>query len=210
MGIRAASLLCAIPSALSLYAALPTTAYACGGTWCDINQMQVDQTGEAILFNVADGFVEAHIRIEYDGGDASQFAWIVPVLAVPEVEVGSFRFMQNALDASVPVYGTSTGGGASCDESGGNSSVGFIGEPDGGGGSIPEIIAQDTAGAFDYVILQGGTAESMGEWLADNGYSPDDEAPEILQSYIDEGHVFVAFKLRTGVGVEDIHPIVLR
>src|SRR5687768_2359048 len=118
MGIQAASFACAFSTALVLYAALPTTAHACGGTWCDVNQMQVDQTGEAILFNVADGFVEAHIRIEYDGGDASQFAWIVPVLAVPEVEVGSFRFIQNALDASVPVYGTSTGG--SCEDDGSN------------------------------------------------------------------------------------------
>lgn len=175
--------------------------------------MQVDQTGEAILFNVADGFVEAHIRIEYDGGDASQFAWIVPVLAVPEVEVGSFRFLQNALDASVPVYGLQDTSVCAEDSGGSMSTVGFIQNPDGGavgGSGGPEIIAQDTAGAFDYAILQGGTAETIGDWLAENGYAADDEAPEILDTYISEGHVFVAFKLRNGAGVEDIHPVVLR
>jgi hypothetical protein len=173
--------------------------------------MQVDQTGEAILFNVADGFVEAHIQIAYDGGDASQFAWIVPVLAVPEIEVGSFRFLKNALDASVPVYGYQSSFVCTDDGSASNSSVGFIQDPDGGGATgDPHVIAQDTAGSFEYAILQGGTSDSIGQWLADNGYAADDEAPDILDTYIDEGHVFVAFKLRNGAGIEDIHPVVVR
>src|SRR6187402_777928 len=91
---------------LAIVATLSTwsrPADACGGTFCDSGPaaMQVDQTGEVILFAFGDGFVEAHVQIEYDGGDASKFAWIVPVLAVPEVEVGSFRLIQNALDATV-------------------------------------------------------------------------------------------------------------
>ena len=40
--------------------------------------------------------------------------------------------------------------------------------------------------------------------------SNDDEAPDILQAYIDEGSVFVAFKLRHAAGIEDLHPVVLR
>jgi hypothetical protein len=200
---------------LAIVAALSTwsrPADACGGTFCDSGPaaMQVDQTGEVILFAFGDGFVEAHVQIEYDGGDASKFAWIVPVLAVPEVEVGSFRLIQNALDATVPVYGLSQTG--SCDDDGGASSAGFLQSPDGGsaGTGGPEVVVHDTVGVFEYVVLQGGTAETIGEWLSDNGYSPDDEAPEILDAYIDEGHVFVAFKLLHSVGVEDLHPVVLR
>lgn len=190
----------------------PRPAEACGGTFCDSGpaSMQVDQTGEVILFAFGDGFVEAHVQIQYDGGDASKFAWIVPVLAVPEVEVGSFRLIQSALDATVPVYGLSQSG--ACDD-GSNSSVGFIQDPDGGaagGGSGPEILVQDTVGVFEYAVLQGGTSETIGDWLADNGYAPDDEAPDLLDAYIDEGHVFVAFKLRHAAGIEDLHPVVLR
>lgn len=190
----------------------PSPAEACGGTFCDSGpaSMQVDQTGEVILFAFGDGFVEAHVQIQYDGGDASKFAWIVPVLAVPEVEVGSFRLIQSALDATVPVYGLSQSG--ACDD-GANSSVGFIQDPDGGAASDssgPEILVQDTVGVFDYAVLQGGTSETIGDWLADNGYAPDDEAPDLLDAYIDEGHVFVAFKLRHAAGIEDLHPVVLR
>lgn len=184
---------------------------ACGGTFCDAGpqQMPVDQTGETILFVLGDGEVEAHVQIEYDGGDASKFAWIVPVMAIPEIEVGSFALIDNALQATVPVYGLQTNSVCSASDGGGG---GFISEPDGGGASSedPEVVTTDTVGAFEYSILQGGTVDGIGQWLADNAYAEDEQAPEILQSYLDDGAVFVAFKLRHDAGVEDIHPVVIR
>src|SRR5688572_28265066 len=63
---------------------------ACGGTFCDTGptSMPVDQSGENILF-VMDGVsVEAHIQIQYKG-DAARFAWVLPVPAVPSIDVGS-------------------------------------------------------------------------------------------------------------------------
>lgn len=106
-----------------------TEARACGGTFCDAftPDMPVDQTGEVILF-VSDGdYVEAHIQIEYDGGDADQFAWLVPVPAIPEIEVGSWRLVQAVLNGSVPVY--SFENNYICEDGPG---VTFIQDPDGG------------------------------------------------------------------------------
>ena len=90
--------------------AWPRTAEACGGTFCDGGNpsMAVEQTGETILFVFDGRYVEAHVQIEYDGGDASQFAWIVPLPRVPEVSVGSWRLIESSLDTTVPVYGYST------------------------------------------------------------------------------------------------------
>jgi len=197
-------------------ALVPAEVEACGGTFCDgglPGSMPVDQTGETILFAIDNGFVEAHVQIQYDGGDAQQFAWLVPVPEVPEIEIGSFRLVQAVLDATVPVYGFEDQ--LMCDgplpPPGG---VGFLAEPDGGGvnggGDDPDVIAQDVVGAFEYAILQGGTSATITEWLQDNGYSTDDEAPAILDDYIDEGHVFVALRLRHNQGVSDIHPVVIR
>ena len=191
-------------------------ASACGGTFCDVgpSQMPVDQTGETIVFVLDGDYVEAHIQIEYDGGDASKFAWMVPVFGVPQVEVGSFNFIQSALDGTVPIY--SIQNNTECDDTSDTSAggVGFISSPDGGGASSepggPEVLVRDSAGAFDYVVLQGGTADTMMQWLADEGYAQDAAAPEIIQRYLDEGAVFAAFKLSHNEGVEDIHPIVLR
>ena len=200
---------------LGLAAAMvPTEARACGGTFCDgasPTSMPVDQTGETILFAIDNGFVEAHVQIQYDGGDAQQFAWLVPVPEVPELEIGSWRLVQAVLDATVPVYGFQSQWMCDSMDPPGGGSV-FLLEPDGGGVSNedPEVLAQDVVGAFEYAILQGGTSEGIDQWLQDNGYTTDDEAPPILDQYIDEGHVFVALRLRHNQGVTDIHPVVIR
>ena len=193
----------------------PTPAEACGGTFCDgvlPGDMPVNQTGETILFALDNGFVEAHVQIEYDGGDAEQFAWLVPVPEIPEVEVGSWRLVQSALAGTVPVYGFENNWVCEdMDPPPSTTGVGFIDSPDGGGTSgRPDVVVEDVVGAFQYVVLQGGTSDSVTQWLLDNGYSSDTEAPAILDDYITEGHVFVAFRLRHGLGVEDIHPVVIR
>ncbi|MCX4247932.1 DUF2330 domain-containing protein [Paraliomyxa miuraensis] len=191
----------------------PTPAEACGGTFCDgalPTSMPVDQTGETILFAIDNGYVEAHVQIEYDGGDADQFAWIVPVPEIPEIEVGSWRLVQAMLDGTVPVYGVQSR--AVCEDSSIGDGGLFLSQPDGGGstGEDPVVVAKDVVGSLEYVVLQGGTADTVTDWLVGSGYAVEDEAPAILDEYIGEGHVFVAFRLRHGAGVSDIHPVVIR
>ena len=137
----------------------------------------------------------------------------MPVPAVPDIEVGSWRLVQAALRATVPIYGYEDNW--VCDTppppSPGTGGVGFIRDPDGGGTSTePDVIAQDVVGAFEYVILQGGSSETVMQWLSQNGYAGAPDAPAILDEYIAEGSVFVAFRLNHGQGVEDIHPVVIR
>jgi len=197
--------------------AVETEAQACGGTFCDGGgvtppaSMQVDQTGETVLFAWGDGFVEAHIQISYEGNDASEFAWIVPVLAVPEIEVGSARLFQAALESTRPLYGHDLAQ-CSANDTGNDPSVGFSSSPDFGTPPPPPpvVVVQDVVGAFEYAVLDGDSAESVTTWLADNGYSNAADAPQILDEYIADGFLFVAFKLRHVAGVEDLHPVVLR
>lgn len=192
----------------------PTVARACGGTFCDgANGVPVNQTGETIVFALDGGFVEAHVQINYEGGDASDFSWIVPVPEVPEIGIGSLQFIEDLRNSTVPSYGLTQS--FDCDDPAGSASgIGFISRPDGGGSSIdsdgPEVLALSTAGAFDYVLLQGGTADTMMEWLENNGYAPNPVAPALFDHYIDSGSVFVAFKLTHSAGIEDLHPIVIR
>ncbi len=202
--------------ALATHLIAPATAAACGGTFCDGGQsgMPVDQTGETIVFAQGGGFVEAHVQINYDGGDATQFSWIVPVPAVPEIDVGSLDFITQLRGATVPSYGITTGTNECVSQPTETGiSSGFLSDPDGGGASIepdPEVLELSTAGAFEYVVLQGGTSTTMMQWLEDNGYAPSPIAPAIFDAYIDEGSVFVAFRLNHLAGIEDLHPIVIR
>jgi hypothetical protein len=229
--IRTSFLLAASGLALTL---APQRAEACGGTFCDVGPtaMPVDQTGESILFWVDDAggepHTEAHIQIQYEG-DAERFAWIVPVTAVPEVLVGSQALFDATLAATVPTFTINTqsigdcfGGGVGIGFGCGDDAVagdferftGFAGETGGfdgddeGGGA--EILDRGFAGAFEYVTLTGDNIQEVIDWLEQNGYAQDDEAPPILEEYLQEGFVFVAIKLQSGAGVDEIHPLAIR
>jgi hypothetical protein len=186
--------------------------------------MPVNQKGENILF-VRDGdAVEAHIQIQYDGQNATRFAWIVPLQSAPiSIGVGSQRLFANLLDATVPQYLETTqndcpaappcfsgkGGGAAFGSAstGGTSAAGGSG---GGGDSGPTVTFKATVGSFDVAVLQGGTADEVMKWLADNGYQENAAATPILADYLAHGYLFAAIKLTAGAGVDEIHPIVIK
>ncbi|PRP91837.1 hypothetical protein ENSA5_52750 [Enhygromyxa salina] len=210
----------------------PSPASACGGTFCDTGPqvMPVDQSGENILFWIDEGeaegepHTEAHIQIQYEG-DPERFAWLVPVQEVPEVLVGSQALFDNLLAGTVPTLTINTrfdgdcgsGSGIGCgvafnevglaegDDGGGGAGFGDEGEGEG-----PEILDRGFAGAFEYVVLSGDSVEVIVDWLDAAGYAQDPDAPPILDEYLQEGFVFVAFKLRGGTGVNEIHPLAIR
>ncbi len=201
----------------SLALLAPRDASACGGTFCDLGPlaMPVDQTGENILFVLDGTTTEAHIQIQYDPNTAAKFAWVVPVTSLPEFSVGSDPLFDNALAATVPTYGYSyqfddCGDGSATNASG----PGDDGESGGGdestGGGGPDIVLQQTVGAFDITVLQGGTAEEVMAWLAANEYEQDPDAEPILAEYLAENYLFAAFKLTNGADLDEIHPIVLK
>lgn len=197
-------------------------ASACGGTFCDAGPqtMPVDQTGENILFVLDGSEVEAHIQIQYDPEtEADKFAWVIPVVALPEFSVGTENLFTNLLNGSVPSYGSQTSfepcgdvdNGAGDDAAGtfGSSGDGGAGDGDGDGDG-PDVVFQDTVGAYEIAVLDGGTVQGVMDWLAMNGYQQDPASEPILDEYLQEGHLFVALKLTTGVDVDSIHPIVLK
>jgi hypothetical protein len=202
----------------------PRSAEACGGTFCDGGPqlMPVDQTGENILFVYNAETIEAHIQIQYEG-EAENFAWVIPVTAIPEIGVGSQALFNNLLASTAPQYGT-LGVPGPCRGDGPGLCGGPLGDltlqgglneaapNDGGAGETdgdPDIAARGVAGAFEYAVLEGGTVQGVVDWLTDNGYAQDDDAPPILGEYLDDGYLFVAVKLRSGADVNEIQPLVL-
>jgi MYXO-CTERM domain-containing protein len=216
--------LIAVPAlALALPLLTPNPAEACGGTFCDAGPtaMPVDQTGENILFHIGDNSVEAHIQIQIDPDTpAEQFAWVIPVLSLPEFEVGSQLLFENMLAGSVPTYGRSFTSdpcvappdNASTAQGTSFSSGGFDEGGDTGDGdpSAPEVVFAGSVGAFEIAVLDGGTVEGVMTWLGDNGYQQDPAAEPLLASYLEDEFLFVALKLGVEAGVEDVHPIVIR
>ncbi len=192
--------------------------------------MPVDQSGENILFLTADGQVEAHVQIQYTG-DPERFAWLVPVPAIPELEVGSQQLFINLLNATVPTFSITTtadvcasgigSSGPSSSSSVGCSGLGGSADSTlAGGGAFqdqddfeengPQVVLKQAVGAFDVTVLQGDTVEELTTWLDTNGFDVPDDAGPILGQYVDAGHYFMAIRLTPGAGVDEIHPFVMR
>jgi hypothetical protein len=230
MSMRSTILVSTLAGALGLVLA-PSLAQACGGTFCDgggPSVMPVDQTGENILFWIdhsgGEPHTEAHIQIQYMG-DAENFAWIIPVTQVPEVLVGNQALFDNLLAATVPTF-TLTNVTQPCDDGpvglcaerlespneidAADDEVGDFGDDIGEDTGGVEILDRGFAGAFEYVVLTGSTVQEVVDWLDMAGYAQDDDAPPILQEYLDEDFVFVAVKLRGGADVDEIHPLAIR
>lgn len=205
---------CLLVAALA-YTLTPARAEACGGTFCDGGATPVTQTGETVLFVMSEGATEAHIQIAYDPAtDADQFAWVVPITSVPEFSVGSQPLFDALKAATVPAYGFTRqfdacgdDGGAppSAADSGGSVKFDLAGDDDG-----PDVLVQQTVGAFEITVLSGGTAAEVMQWLGDNGYTQDPAAEPILGEYLAEDYLFAAFKLAQGSDTSEIHPVVLR
>jgi len=146
---------------------------------------------------------------------------MIPLASVPDFSVGSQPLFDRVLASTVPTYDI-TQSFEACDfvtSTADNASSGLggttgDGDPDPSAGESsdtgPEVLLNETVGAFDVVVLQDTELAPIQAWLEDNGYNWDPKAGPILQQYLDEGNVIAALKLTNGVGLEDIHPITLR
>ncbi|HLT36458.1 MAG TPA: DUF2330 domain-containing protein [Enhygromyxa sp.] len=203
----------ALPT-LSLLGSLAwsTPARACGGTFCDNlpQPMPVDQRGEDILFVMDGTTVEVHVRIQYQG-DAERFAWVLPLQGVPEVAVGSDPLFTALSGAVGPSWQTERQYDCDEDQPGWDDDGGIkLDVPGGDGDGDPEVVFEAVVGAFEVVVLQGGTAAEVIDFLTDNDYAQDPDAEPILQEYLDEGFLFAAVKLTAGAEVDEIHPLAFR
>lgn len=208
-GLRplAAAVALATPLALTL---APSPVHACGGTFCDGgNPMPVDQTGEDILF-VRDGDeIEVHVRITYTG-EAERFAWMVPLAALPAVSVGSEALFLEVSRATIPVWTTARSFEDPDDNQANSTNLGFTPSEPPEPGPGPDIVLQDVVGAYEIVVLQGGTASEVLDFFAQNDYAFNDDAEPLIQQYIDEGFLITGVKLTAGAEVEAVHPLVFR
>ena len=97
-----------VASALGLaLIAQPEPAQACGGPFCSASA-PVNQAAERIIFSKnADQTVTAVVQIQYQG-PSEEFAWVLPVPGIPEVDVSSDLAFTRLQQASNPQYTLTT------------------------------------------------------------------------------------------------------
>ncbi len=189
----------------------PSPAAACGCFAQSNPSTPVVQGGERIAFAMKDGQVTAHIQIQYAGA-AEDFAWLVPLPSMPEMELGVDELFTQLIAQTQPQYimNTSTPSCPSRRESGGGGQA-----PDAGAAwpspDEPQLVVEEgSVGPYDYTVLSAENKQTLADWLAEEGYFVATGGDQALDPYIRPGGFFLALKLRTGESVGNLQPIVLR
>ena len=168
--------------------------------------------------------IDTYIEIAYTGA-VDDFAWIVPLLEKPVLIGTASPEIFNDLDqATAPRFtftyasGSSTvssgGGGMGCGggmamSAGGDGDAAYDGD---GMETEPEVtlLDQQHVGPYEVVIIEAESAADLRDWLLQHDYEIPEIAEPVLQTYVDEGKKFAAFRLSDGEGVGAIEPVVLR
>ena len=205
---------------------LPTPASACGGFVCDNpnggGPTPVVQAGERVIFeNREDGKIRAYVQIRYNqpGGPPIGFSWIVPVMNVPEIGIASAALFDALDNATAPQFrfltpqGTSTGGGGggggcgASDASGAPLAGSAFAETDRSGVMVWE---EERVGDYETAVISSDDPMQLIEWLTTRDYDIPDGAEDLIGAYVDEGHVFAAFRYAPlGPGTGTLTPITL-
>jgi hypothetical protein len=183
-----------------LFAVTPGPAGACGGFFC--SNIPVDQAAERVIFTMDEGTITTIVQINYVGA-AEDFAWILPVPAVPNVETAEMSMFRDLDRLTQPVWigprppaclqrpmpAAAAPGGARTAE------------------SSVAVLASGEVGPFGYHVVTSPDHNDLVTWLRDNSYHISDEMVPLVKAYTDEGLVFLAMRLRQGQGSTDIVPV---
>jgi hypothetical protein len=178
-------------------------ALACGGLFCQ--NIPVDQAAERIIFTVDPGEVSAYVQINYTGS-APDFAWVVPVPAVPEVDVAEMDSFNEIQVATDPVFMLPPVPDCMFDDR--VFMAPAVEEAESAAGDVT-VFASGEAGpyAFDVVGTETGNVHALIDWLNENNYRITAEMEPLVFVYVEEEMIFLAMKLQPDQGVQDIQPV---
>ena len=167
-------------------------------------------------------------QIRYSG-DASQFAWVLPVGHGARVELAQNDWLA-ALDAlTAPVIKPPTSLPARCQTGfgggggGGGGGCGFSAANESFGGDTPgafdataamfdsgngvQVVSQEVVGPYDAVTIRSTNGGDISLWLTGNGFDIPPNIQPILDAYTNEGFDFIALKLAPNQGVQAMQPV---
>ncbi|MGE3272860.1 MAG: DUF2330 domain-containing protein [Chloroflexota bacterium] len=191
-----------IVALIVIFALSPGQAGACGGFFC--TTIPVDQAAERVIFTMDEGTITTYVQINYTG-NPEDFAWVLPMPAVPKVETAEMSMFRDLDRLTQPVYiaprppaclsrpmpaMAPAAAGARRENS-------------------TTVLASGEVGPFGYHVVTSPDPDDMVAWLRDNGYRITDEMVPLVKVYTDEGLVFLAMRLKPGQGSNDVVPVKL-
>jgi hypothetical protein len=179
---------------------MPLSAFACGGFFS--TDTPVDQNIERIIFTVHPGSTSVYEQINYTGS-ASNFAWVLPVPAVPKVSTASIDLFRDLDKQTVPRFFYSSPPPCGLAPLGGQGE--FAGAPAPGGNV--NVYGKGTAGPYAYDVIGTSNPGALTLWLQTHHYHVPDQLPSSIQPYIQAHMLFLAMRLQPQAGIQDITPV---
>jgi MYXO-CTERM domain-containing protein len=202
-------------------------ARACGGCFHGPPAPQQSVTvinDHRMVFSISTAQTVLWDQIEYSG-QASEFAWVLPVKAGARIELSQDAWMAS-LEASTQTViqaPVNNCGIAQSQDVGGPSGGGCMGssanaefaaapaEADSGvsedGGSPVQVITQQVVGPYDSVTVRSSQGEALNAWLQANGYDVPASVQPVIDAFTTQGFDFIALKLAPGEGVQAMQPV---
>jgi len=187
----------------------PMHVMADGANFLPIYLMGQDlhQTGQRaiILHGNTTGNMTQHLILSVQfAGDVEDFAWVVPVPSIPEIDVTDadvFTELSHFTIAAIPDRGKP---GFACVPA-------DMGPPNG-----VDVIDEQVVGPYATATLSAEDPNALVHWLNDNGYFFPEEGENVIAGYIEKSWYFVATRINaidedTGKALEEgsIEPVVL-
>jgi hypothetical protein len=190
--------------ALTLVAVSPTS--ACGGLFCQ--STPVDQQAERIIFTInPKKTVTAYVQINYTGS-APDFSWVVPVPAVPEVDVAEMASFDELSRLTAPVFIAPQR--PNCldqrlQRQFQDIPMAAMAAEEG----AVEVLAQGTAGPYGFEVVRSDDPDALIRWLREHRYRITPPMEPLVHAYTAEEALFLAMRLlpEAGVTAQDIQPV---
>ncbi|SRR5579884_109733 len=173
----------------------PLTAAACGGMFSA--DAYTEQSAERLIFAVDPGKVTLYEQIHYTGSPKN-FAWVLPVPAVPTVATSSVSLFQDLDRETAPrLYQPEA---ASC------SGYSRAGAPAPVSGAV-NVYSSGAVGPYSYNVISSNDLQALIHWLTGHNYKIPAESQTEMQPYIAAHMYFLAMRLQGNTSTQDMLPV---
>ncbi len=192
------------PLRVSIYALLlalvctlisPFTAAACGGMFSA--DTYTEQSAERLIFTVDPGKVTLYEQIHYTGSP-KDFAWVLPVPAVPTVATASVNLFRAVDQETAPrLYQAEA---PSC---GGYNTAGAPAPA----ANAVNVYSSGAVGPYSYNVIGSSNPQALTQWLTGHNYKIPAESQAEMQPYIAAHMLFLAMRLQGTASTQDMVPV---
>ncbi|HLX57742.1 MAG TPA: DUF2330 domain-containing protein [Ktedonobacteraceae bacterium] len=173
----------------------PLSALACGGLFSADNY--TEQGAERLIFAVNAGQVTLYEQIHYTGSP-KDFAWVLPVPAIPKVDTASISLFQELDQQTAPRFFQNAS--PSCES-------GTSGAPAPASVGAVNVYSSGAVGPYNYSVISSNNPQALTLWLTGHNYKIPVASQAEMRPYIAAHMFFLAMRLQGNAGVQDMLPV---